>query len=141
MFLSSLHLKMARREWLANNETYGGKVFDWLSPEPMKPDTLSWNGRGQTLGDVSGSAYGVMGHELGHAFGLSHDMAGDSNRKGNLMGNGCRGMRGYFVPELTSDRCVLGAPSAAVLDKSGYFAMRRLKPKSSASADKTPGQE
>jgi hypothetical protein len=132
---------MARREWLASDERYGGKVFDWISSEPMKPDTLSWNGRGQTLSDVSGSACGAMGHELGHAFGLSHDMAGDSNRKGNLMGNGCRGMRGYFAPELTSDRCVLGAPSAAVLDKSGCFAVRRLRPKSSAFFGKTTGQQ
>jgi len=129
-FLSSLHLKMARREWIANDNEYDGDVFDWISSEPMKGDTLSWNRRGTTLGDVSGSAFGMMAHELGHCFCLSNDTTDDRNRKGNLMGNGCRGMRGYFRPDLTHDFCVLSERSAAVLDKNDFFAVRKLKPKS-----------
>jgi len=129
-FLSSLHLKVARREWIANDNEYGGEVFDWISSEPMKGDTLSWQGRGRKLGDVSGSAFGMMAHELGHCFGLPGDRTDDTNRKGNLMGKGCRGMRGYFRPDLTDNRCVLSEGSAAMLDKNDFFAVRKLKPKS-----------
>jgi len=129
-FLSSLHLKMARREWIANDNEYGGEFFDWISSEPMQDDTLSWHGRGRKLGDVAGSAFGVIAHELGHCFGLSDDRTNDRNRKGNLMGNGCRGMRGYFRPDLTNDFCVLSEQNAAVLDKNDFFAVRDLKPKS-----------
>ena len=84
-FLSSLHLKMAMREWIADDNGYDGKVFEWISPQPMTANTLSWNKRGKKLGDVAGSAFGIMAHELGHAFHLSHDKTNDANRKGNLM--------------------------------------------------------
>jgi len=129
-FLSSLHLKMARREWIADNNGYDGKVFKWISQEQMKADTLSWHGRGKKLGDVAGSAFGMMAHELGHSFGLSHDNTNDRNRRGNLMYNGCRGMRGYFQPDLTDDFCVLSIRNAAALDENNFFDVRDLKPKS-----------
>jgi hypothetical protein len=79
---------------------------------------------------VAGSAFGVIAHELGHGFGLSHDKTNDRNRKGNLMYNGCRGMLGYFRPDLTNDFCVLSVRNAAVLNKNDFFAVRDLKPKS-----------
>jgi hypothetical protein len=132
-FLSSLYLKVARREWIADDSGYNGAVFDWISPEPLKDETLRWNKRrGRTLGDVSGSAFGVMGHELGHCFGLSHDKTDDRNGRGNLMGTGCLGMRGYFRPDLTDDFCVLSERNAAILDKNSFFAVRKLKPKSAS---------
>lgn len=129
-FLSSFYVKLAIREWISNDMEYGGKVFDWIRPEPMSRDTLSWNGRGKKLGDVSGAAYGIMAHELGHAFGLHHDRNDDSNRRGNLMGNGCRGMRGYFRPDLTNDFCVLTKKDTAHLNGSRFFSKRNLKKKS-----------
>ena len=131
-FLSSLHLKMARREWIADASGYERKVFEWISPEPMKANTLSWHGRGRQLGDISGSAFGIMAHELSHSFGLSHERTDDHNRRGNLMGNGCRGMRGYFRPDLTDDFCVLSEKNATVLDQSPFFAVRDLKSRSTA---------
>ena len=136
-FLSSLHLKLARREWIVNDNGYNGEVFDWISPEAMKGDTLSWHGRGRKLGDVSGSAFGVIAHELGHAFGLPDNSPPGRNRKGNLMGNGCRGMRGYFRPDLTDDFCVLSEQNAELLENKDFFAVRKLKPKSMSFSDET----
>ena len=46
------------------------------------------------------------------------------------MGKGCRGMRGYFRPDLTDDRCVLSKESAAILDNSFFFKVRELKRRS-----------
>jgi hypothetical protein len=131
-FLSSLHLKMAKREWIGNDDGYEGKVFDWISPEPMKSSTLSWNGRGRSLGDVSGSGFGTVAHELGHCFGLNDDKVDRKNRQGSLMGNGFRGMRGYFRPDLTDDFCVLREKDAAILNTSDFFAVWKLGPKSNA---------
>jgi hypothetical protein len=115
VFLGSLYLKRAKREWIANDNKYDGEISDW---------------RGRKLGDLSGEAYGVMAHELGHPFGLSNDKPAGRNRKGNLMGNGCQGMRGYFRRDLTGDFCFLSKENAAILEKSDFFSVRRLKPKS-----------
>ena len=130
-YLSSLHLKLARREWLASQDVYCGQVYPWIGQEPMQSGTLSWNGRGPTLGDVSGAAFGVMAHELVHCFGPDDHTSDDDvrERKGNLMGKGFRGMRGYFRPDLTADRCVLSKKDAALLSSSPFFAVRDLKPK------------
>lgn len=131
-FISSLHLKMARREWLTNNNGYGGEVFDWIDSKPMKSNTLSWNGRGPTLGDVSGSGFGVVAHELAHCFDPPQQGKGQRGPKGLLMDNGCRGMRGYFQPDLTEDRCLLRKGDAAAFSENGFFAIRSLRPKSAA---------
>ena len=128
---------MALREWIADKSGYESKIFPWICSEPMKANTLSWNKRGKQLGDVSGAAFGTITHELGHSFGLHHDRTNDHNRKGNLMGNGFRGMRGYFRPDLTEDFCRLSEKNAAILDKSPFFAVRDLEPKSIAFLNKT----
>lgn len=131
VFLSSLHIKLARREWLSCDDEYEGQVFDWIRPEPMGKDTLNWHGRGRKIGDVCGASYGIIAHELGHAFGL-HDTKNGRNRKGDLMGYGIRGMRGYFRPDLTDDFCVLTEKDAACLNNSKFFSKRNLKNKSLA---------
>ncbi len=80
---------------------------------------------------MSVSAYGIIAHELGHAFGIKHNKWG-RNRKGIFMWNGCRGMRGYFQPDLTEDFCKLSKKNAKILNNNPFFAVRELKPKSSA---------
>lgn len=125
-FLSSLHLKMAKRDWLSRDDGYAGEIFDWISPTPLESGALSWNGRGPTLGDVSGSGYGMIAHELAHCFGPAPEEKQARCRCGPLMGPGCRGMRGYFRPNLTTDRCLLRKEDAALLNASPFFAVRAL---------------
>lgn len=129
VFISALHLKMARREWLTEQTGYNGQVFDWISAEPMSAGMLSWNGTGRKLADVAGKAYGVLAHEMGHGFGLSHDFSNDVNRRGNLMGRGFRGMRGYFFPDETDDFCRLTIHDAELLNKSAFFEERPFSTK------------
>jgi hypothetical protein len=111
VFLGSLYLKRARREWLASDNEYDGEVFDW---------------RGKKLRDLSGWAIGIIAHELGHSFGLgSNEKREDENYKINLMGSGCRRMLGNFRPDLTRKRCLLSNENAALLDRSKFFALRK----------------
>lgn len=128
VFLSSLHLKLARREWLANSNGYDGEVFDWISSEAVKDDTLSWNDRGPTLGDVSGAGFGVIAHELAHCFNPPPQENGEHGPEGLLMGNGCRGIRLYFQPKLTGDRCKLRNEDAAAFEKSDFFRLTDAQP-------------
>jgi len=125
-FLSSLHLKLARKEWLDNSDTYIGAILDGVSDQPLRP----WHGRGTEYGDLAGAGFGVIAHELAHSFGLSDERSDEKNQRVSLMGNGCSGMRGYFRPNLTQDRCVLMQYDANVLNSSEFFAIRTLKPKS-----------
>lgn len=130
--LTSLDLKVALREWLADKNKYGHRVFPWIGPEPIK----RWNGRGKEIGDLSGAGFAVVAHELAHSFGLKHLDKGDpkrkneKKRKGYLMGKEFRGMRGYFRPDLTDDFCVLTDEDAERLSESDFFDVRKLKPKS-----------
>jgi hypothetical protein len=107
VFISALYLKMARREWLTEQTGYDGQIFKWINSKPMSTGMLSWKKIGLELADVAGRAYGTMAHEMGHCFELKHDFTDDTNRRGNLMGNGFRGMRGYFFPDATTDFCRL----------------------------------
>ena len=131
-YLNSLHLKIANRDWLHDVGGYAGRVFPWISSEPMLGTTLKWNdGHGLQLGDVAGAGFGVIAHELDHAFGGKHHSSQEDERerKGQLMGKGLRGFRGYFRPDLTDDRCVLSKFDAESLNKSEFFDLRKLKPK------------
>lgn len=125
-FPSSLHLKLARREWLDNCDSYVGAILDGVSDQPLRP----WHGRGTEYGDLAGAGFGAIAHELAHSFGLSEDRIDTHNRRGSLTGNGWRGMRGYFRRNLTQDCCVLRQYDADLLNSNKFFAIRTLKPKS-----------
>jgi len=130
-FLSSFHLKVAIRDWIADSSGYGGRVFDWIDSAPLAENLrVGKNKRGPALGDLSGAGFGIIAHELAHCFALPRQEAMKPGHNGPLMGNGFLGMRGYFRPDLTDDRCVLRKEDAAALDKSDFFGFRKLKPKS-----------
>ena len=117
---------MAKRKWLSSDEGYVGEIFDWISPTPLERGALSWDGRGPTLGDVSGSGYGIIAHELTHCFRVAPEEEPSNCRCCPLMGSGCRGMQGYFRPQLTTDRCFLRKEDADLLNNNPFFDVRVL---------------
>lgn len=130
-FLSSLHLKLAIREWLEFSEGYTGRIIPWISLERMWEGALRWEKRGSAMGDVAGAGFGAIAHEFTHCFGTSNhksDLDLELSSE-NLMGTGFRRMRGYFRPEEGRGRCILSRRVADLLNGSPFFAVRDLKPK------------
>jgi hypothetical protein len=128
-FLSSLYLKMALRDWIADSTPYAGMQFEWIDPGPLPGNLRKWNNHRTTLGDLSGAAYGVIAHELAHGFSVAPQER-KGGRYGPLMGSGHRGMRGYFRPDLTDDRCWLRPEDGQVLDDNQRLTIMELKSKS-----------
>ena len=128
-FLSSLYLKMALRDWIADSRPYAGMRFEWIDPEPLAESLRGWTPRGEELGDLSGAAYGVIAHELAHGFPPDRQEK-KGGRYGPLMGRGHIGMRGYFRPDLTEDRCWLRPEDGQILDDNQRLTIIELKPKS-----------
>ena len=92
-----------------------------LGPFPLANGSFPWF-EGTTVSTTSSSAQGAGAHELGHAFALPHDFTNDDNFFGNLMGNGLRGVRGFFYPDQYPDSSVaLSASSALHLNASAFF--------------------
>jgi hypothetical protein len=61
-------------------------------------------------------------HELGHCFLLQHCYLKDATLCGNLMGNGFRGFRGYFLPDrFPTEDTRLDRPSALMLSLCPFF--------------------
>lgn len=127
-FISSLILKTANREWMASDARYEGHI-------PDLPGRPKWDNRvSDRLGDLSGGSYGITAHEFGHCLRAQHDRSDD---KRLLMDRGYRFMRGNFRPDLTAtlypetaERCELSRQTAEVLDRSRFFEVRDLKPRS-----------
>lgn len=130
-FLSSFHLKVTIRDWIADTSGYGGRVFNWIDSEPLAKNLrVGKNERGPALGDLSGAGYGIIAHELAHCFNPPPQEKGKRGRTGPLMGLGQLGMRGYFRPDLTSDRCWLRVEDGQAFSSNKSFAIRELKSRS-----------
>ncbi|RYD24352.1 MAG: hypothetical protein EOP88_00470 [Verrucomicrobiaceae bacterium] len=107
---------------LTDTSTYDGAEWPDIGPYPLKGSTTFVWFEGSTFSSICSAAQGGTLHELSHAFGLSHDYRNDDNFNGNLMFNGCRGIRGNFHPSLfTSDHTRLSHAAALVLNTSRYF--------------------
>ena len=104
--------------------------FSGSTRNPWAKALSSGTGKAARLGMSQGRLW-VIAHELDHAFGGKHHHSEDDERerKGNLMGLGSRGFRGYFRPDLTDDRCVLSKIDAQSLYASQFIDVRELEPK------------
>jgi hypothetical protein len=77
---------------------------------------------GSTISQVASSSLGSLIHELSHGFGLFHDFKLDANAHGNLMGNGFRGIRGWYLPDsFPADHTRLSYSAALMLGVNRFF--------------------
>ena len=108
--------------FLTDNRRYSGLVLPAIGPYPLVQDvSFPWF-EGETVSSISSSAQGGAMHELGHGVNLWHEFRNDRNFRGNLMGNGFRGLRGSLFPQLYgSDDVGLSTSSAVLLDNSRFF--------------------
>jgi hypothetical protein len=108
--------------YLTNDTPYHNQVVPELGPYPLQQDiSFPWF-EGTAFSSISSSSLGAGIHETSHAFGLAHDFRNDQNFKGNLMGNGLRGMRGAIYPErYPSDYTRASYASTLALSVSRYF--------------------
>jgi len=107
---------------LTNDVLFDGSIWPEIGPYPLrKATTFPWF-EGESFSSIGSAAQGGALHELSHAFGLSHDYRNDSNFNGNLMFNGCRGLRGNLYPaRYPSDYVRLSYAAALALNSSRYF--------------------
>lgn len=108
--------------YLTNDSGYAGRTMPELGPYPLVQDvSFPWF-EGSSLSSISSSVLGAGLHEMSHAFGLPHDFRNDENFKGNLMGNGLRGIRGNIhADKYPTDYTRLTYASALALSVSRYF--------------------
>jgi hypothetical protein len=107
---------------LIDDRPYAGLVIPELGPYPLVSGISFPSFEGTSVSSVSSSAQGAALHELGHAFGLSHDFRNDENFHGVLMGNGLRGFRGSLFPHrYPRDDMRLDNAAALTLNYSRFF--------------------
>ncbi|HEX2474509.1 MAG TPA: hypothetical protein VHK01_07185 [Lacipirellulaceae bacterium] len=107
---------------LRNTRPYHGQVVSAIGPYPLVQGTSFPSFEQSTFSSIGSSVQGAAIHELGHAFGLPHNMLNDANFNGNLMGNGLRGLRGVLEPQLfPQDDTRLSYASALMLSTNRYF--------------------
>jgi hypothetical protein len=120
--LGSNALACGRADLLMDFRNYNGLVLPDLGPHPMQYGVTGAAFEGRTVGEYASTWFGAVLHEMGHGFGLMHDMRNDVNAKGNLMGFGFRGFRQWMHPdnELFCDTW-LSYGNALLLNSSRYF--------------------
>lgn len=113
---------LARFEFLTDDRPYHGLIVPEFGPYPLQQNiSFPWY-EGTTLSSVSSSIIGAALHEFSHGFGLAHDFRNDENFHGNMMGNGLRGIRGYFYPDrYPNDYTRLGYGTVQALRVNQYF--------------------
>lgn len=131
MQLGSTVIQLFNPQRLLDNTPYAGQTVPEWGPYPLVQNTSFMWFEGETFSSVASSYLGALCHEMGHAFGLSHDARHDNNAFGGLMYNGLRGIRGSFFPTLyPKEYTRLEYGSSVQLNESHYF--NRIKTVNSA---------
>ena len=120
--IGSNALAVMRPAFLRDDRAYGGMVIEELGEYPLVDSvSFAWF-EGTTLSELHSTYLGAALHELSHGFGLPHDMRNDANFRGNLMGNGLRGIRGSFLPGAYAQHFTrLSRGNALAVHTSRYF--------------------
>lgn len=120
--LGSARLSLDPGGAMQDTTPYDGQTVPTIGPYPLAQDlSFPWF-EGATISSVVSSYLGAMAHELTHGFGMPHDGLNDDNFHGNLMGNGCRGMRGATDPDrFPREDTFLDAGEALALSVNRYF--------------------
>ena len=84
----------------------------------------------KTVGERSSVGYGVVAHELGHAFGLHHPDPKAPRVFGNVMTADDWHMRGNFLADDRKEYCRLIPSDAAILNGNPLFGIRPAGPSS-----------
>ena len=89
----------------------------------------------RTVAERTSVGYGVIAHELGHAFGLHHPPGNRPRLKGDIMTAEDWHMRGNFLPDVRNEWSCLSAPDAAVLAANPLLRSHRVGPPSTGASD------
>lgn len=109
-------------ELIHDHRPYDGLVVPAIGPHPLHPRQSFPSYQGVDVSSLDADYISATAHELGHCFLLQHCYLNDATQCGNLMGNGFRGWRGYFMPEkFPTEDTRLDRPSAVMLSLCPFF--------------------
>jgi hypothetical protein len=115
-------LALMHPKYLSDDRFYEGVTLPELGDAPLTADSFQPFFAGTTVSSLASARIGATLHEMVHGFGVGHDFRNDENFRGNLMGHGHRGFRGYVFPDAYPDDSTrLGYSTALVLNSSRYF--------------------
>jgi len=101
---------------------YSGLTIPAIGPHPLVLHESFPAYQGDDVSSLAADYLSAVAHELGHCFLLQHCYINDATQCGNLMGNGFRGWRGYFMPgHFPSEDTRLDRPSALMLSLCPFF--------------------
>lgn len=105
-----------------DHRNYDGLILKQLGPYALRARVSFPSYEGDDVSSLAADFISATAHELGHCFLLQHCYLNDDTFCGNLMGNGFRGWRGYYMPaQFPREDTRLARPSALMLSLCPFF--------------------
>jgi len=105
-----------------DHRNYANLTIPAIGPHPLQWHKSFPDYQGDDVSSLAADYISATAHELGHCFLLQHTYINDATKCGNLMGNGFRGWRGYYMPSRFPDEDTrLSRPSALMLRLCPFF--------------------